>query len=344
MTTYHADLAWLPPGRLARDVRRWSWPTGGFTDVVEGAAPGSGDRLPGLVLPGLANAHSHAFHRALRGRTQARPGAEGRSGPGGTGCTPWPTRSTRTATSRWPGRRTPRWCSRASPRSASSTTCTTARPAPATPTRTRWGTPWSGPPVRPGCASRCSTPATSAPAPGGRSTGCSNGSATATPRPGPTGSRRCARRTPMQPDVVVGAAAHSVRAVPADQLATIAAWAGQHGAPLHAHVSEQQRENDECLAAYGVTPTRLLHDAGPARAALQRGARDPPDRRRRRAARRQRDGGLHVPDDRARPGRRRRPRRAAARGRLAGDPRVGQPCRGRPVRGGPGGRARRAAG
>ena len=29
------------------------------------------DRLPGLTLPGLANAHSHAFHRALRGRTQA---------------------------------------------------------------------------------------------------------------------------------------------------------------------------------------------------------------------------------------------------------------------------------
>ena len=31
-------------------------------------------RLPGLTLPGLANAHSHAFHRALRGRTQAGGG------------------------------------------------------------------------------------------------------------------------------------------------------------------------------------------------------------------------------------------------------------------------------
>ncbi|MET0692519.1 MAG: formimidoylglutamate deiminase, partial [Propionibacteriaceae bacterium] len=39
------------------------------------AQPESGDAiLPGLVLPGLANAHSHAFHRALRARTQA-PGA-----------------------------------------------------------------------------------------------------------------------------------------------------------------------------------------------------------------------------------------------------------------------------
>jgi formiminoglutamate deiminase len=31
-------------------------------------------RLAGLVLPGLANAHSHAFHRALRGRTHSGGG------------------------------------------------------------------------------------------------------------------------------------------------------------------------------------------------------------------------------------------------------------------------------
>jgi formiminoglutamate deiminase len=38
--------------------------------TVERGAPVTGDvRLAGLVLPGLANAHSHAFHRALRGRT-----------------------------------------------------------------------------------------------------------------------------------------------------------------------------------------------------------------------------------------------------------------------------------
>ena len=29
----------------------------------------------GLTLPGFANAHSHAFHRALRGRTQAGRGS-----------------------------------------------------------------------------------------------------------------------------------------------------------------------------------------------------------------------------------------------------------------------------
>ena len=29
---------------------------------------------PGLTIPGLANDHSHAFHRALRGRTQRERG------------------------------------------------------------------------------------------------------------------------------------------------------------------------------------------------------------------------------------------------------------------------------
>jgi formiminoglutamate deiminase len=52
------------------------------------------------------------------------------------------------------------------------------------------------------------------------------------------------------------AAIHSVRAVPREQLAVF------HGrAPLHVHLSEQPAENEACLAAYGVTPTRLLHEA-----------------------------------------------------------------------------------
>src|SRR3712207_7369550 len=36
-----------------------------------GGAPESGaERLTGLTLPGFADAHSHAFHRALRARAQ----------------------------------------------------------------------------------------------------------------------------------------------------------------------------------------------------------------------------------------------------------------------------------
>jgi formiminoglutamate deiminase len=60
----------------------------------------------------------------------------------------------------------------------------------------------------------------------------------------------------------IGAAIHSVRAVPAGQLATVAGWAQERRAPLHVHLSEQTAENDACLAAHGCTPTRLLADHG----------------------------------------------------------------------------------
>jgi formiminoglutamate deiminase len=60
----------------------------------------------------------------------------------------------------------------------------------------------------------------------------------------------------------IGAAIHSVRAVPAGQLTTVARWAEERRAPLHVHLSEQTAENDACLAAHGCTPTRLLADHG----------------------------------------------------------------------------------
>ncbi|KMS84321.1 N-formimino-L-glutamate deiminase [Streptomyces regensis] len=60
----------------------------------------------------------------------------------------------------------------------------------------------------------------------------------------------------------IGAAIHSVRAVPAGQLTTVARWAEERRAPLHVHLSEQTAENDACLAAHGRTPTRLLADHG----------------------------------------------------------------------------------
>lgn len=62
--------------------------------------------------------------------------------------------------------------------------------------------------------------------------------------------------------VVIGAAIHSVRAVPAGQLATVARWAQERAVPLHVHLSEQTAENDACLAAHGRTPARLLADHG----------------------------------------------------------------------------------
>ncbi|GGX25559.1 formimidoylglutamate deiminase [Streptomyces lomondensis] len=56
----------------------------------------------------------------------------------------------------------------------------------------------------------------------------------------------------------IGAAIHSVRAVPADQLETVARWAEERRAPLHVHLSEQTAENDACREAHGCTPAQLL--------------------------------------------------------------------------------------
>lgn len=60
----------------------------------------------------------------------------------------------------------------------------------------------------------------------------------------------------------IGAAIHSVRAVPARQLGTVAEWATARQAPLHVHLSEQTAENEACQAVHGRTPTRLLSDHG----------------------------------------------------------------------------------
>ncbi len=62
-------------------------------------------------------------------------------------------------------------------------------------------------------------------------------------------------------EVVVGAAVHSVRAVPLEAMRWVASWADRFETPLHVHLSEQVAENEECLAAYGRTPTELLLEA-----------------------------------------------------------------------------------
>ncbi|HTW20596.1 MAG TPA: formimidoylglutamate deiminase [Mycobacteriales bacterium] len=69
---WFAQCAWLPTG-VARDVLIEA-DQGRLTAIEPGGAPGDASRLPGIVVPGFANGHSHAFHRALRGRTQAGGG------------------------------------------------------------------------------------------------------------------------------------------------------------------------------------------------------------------------------------------------------------------------------
>jgi formiminoglutamate deiminase len=60
----------------------------------------------------------------------------------------------------------------------------------------------------------------------------------------------------------IGAAIHSVRAVDPSDAAVVAAFANERGLPLHAHVSEQPAENEECLRRFGATPLALLGRAG----------------------------------------------------------------------------------
>jgi formiminoglutamate deiminase len=70
---FHAEYAWIDGG-VARDVRL-DVAGGRFTAVTAGGSTEGAIKLPGLVLPGLANVHSHAFHRALRGRTHTGRGS-----------------------------------------------------------------------------------------------------------------------------------------------------------------------------------------------------------------------------------------------------------------------------
>lgn len=59
----------------------------------------------------------------------------------------------------------------------------------------------------------------------------------------------------------VGAAIHSIRAVSPDDIALVAERLPAE-VPLHVHVSEQPAENEQSLAAYGRTPVQVLADAG----------------------------------------------------------------------------------
>ena len=56
----------------------------------------------------------------------------------------------------------------------------------------------------------------------------------------------------------VGIGAHSLRAVSAPSLQAIAEAGRNAGGPIHLHIAEQQREVDQCLAAYQRRPVRWL--------------------------------------------------------------------------------------
>jgi len=60
----------------------------------------------------------------------------------------------------------------------------------------------------------------------------------------------------------VGVAPHSVRAQPIEWIRELGAYARRHDLPLHMHLSEQPREVEECREEHGVRPAELLAREG----------------------------------------------------------------------------------
>ncbi len=253
-TAYLLERAWVD-GAVHDDVLV-EIEGGTFTSVQPGGQGGT--RLPGLTLPGLANCHSHAFHRALRGRTQRERGtfwtwreqmyavaarldpdsyfalaratyremaAAGITGVGEFHYLHHQPDGTAYDDPNAMGRVLVEAAREAGIRIALLDTCYLS---------SGFGKPVEGAQVR-------------------YSDGSADGWAERVRELDDVGR--------PEDGVVVGAAIHSVRAVPRDQLGTVVEAA--RGRPLHVHLSEQVAENDACRSAYGITPTQLLadHDA-----------------------------------------------------------------------------------
>ncbi|MEP6707241.1 MAG: formimidoylglutamate deiminase [Pyrinomonadaceae bacterium] len=60
----------------------------------------------------------------------------------------------------------------------------------------------------------------------------------------------------------VGVAPHSVRAVPLEYLRQVVAYANEHELPVHMHVAEQMAEVSACIQEYGRSPVALLETEG----------------------------------------------------------------------------------
>ena len=266
--TWHAELAWLPGLGVLPDVLIEA-AGDRFTAVTPGtppaAAPGA-TRLTGLTLPGLANAHSHAFHRALRGITQAGQGT----------FWTWRERMYQLAARLDPASYLALARAVYAEMALAGITCVGEfhylHHGPG-------GTPYADP------NELGKTLIAAAAEAGLRITlldacylsGGLNPGGSPAPLAGPQlrfgdgDAEQWAARAEglgadphgmLGPQARVGAAIHSVRAVPRDQLHPVIAWAQRYGAPLHAHLSEQTAENLACLAAYHATPAEVLYDAG----------------------------------------------------------------------------------
>jgi formiminoglutamate deiminase len=224
--------------------------------VTEGVpCPPQAHRLAGLTLPGMANAHSHAFHRALRGRTHGESGSF------------WTWRDRMYALA-----------DRLNPDTYRAlATATFAEMVLAGFTcvgefhylhHDRGGVPYDN-------ANEMGEALLDAAAAAGiRITlldacylhGGIGVGLTDTQRRFSDGDAAawCTRVDTLAGDATstIGAAIHSVRSVDPASMRLVAEWAAVGDAPVHAHVSEQPAENEQCYSAYGRTPTRLLDECG----------------------------------------------------------------------------------
>ena len=72
----------------------------------------------------------------------------------------------------------------------------------------------------------------------------------------------------------VGVAPHSVRAVPLEYLREVVQYARINEMPVHMHVAEQPAEVDDCIQEYGLSPVALLDEHGLAGFPIYRSSRD----------------------------------------------------------------------
>ncbi|MBL8928436.1 MAG: formimidoylglutamate deiminase [Pseudonocardia sp.] len=249
----HAFLA----GGVARDVT-FVVDDGRFTAITPGTAPGDSTRLPGAVLPGFADVHSHAFHRALRGRTHDR---------GGTFWT-WRDRMYTVAARLDPDSYLALARAAFAERALAGVTAVGEFHYLH---HAEDGRPYADPNAMGHALAQAATDAgirltlldtcylaadvgidAGARPVEGVQRRFSDGSVDA------WAERVAALRD--GPGLRIGVAAHSVRAVPRTALRTVAGAAD--GRPLHVHLSEQPAENAACLAVHGLTPTGVLAAEG----------------------------------------------------------------------------------
>ena len=257
MISYLCDLAVLPHGVEANVEITIA--NGRFSSVKTAAVKADGEHLAGITMPGLANAHSHVFHRALRSRTQADRG------------TFW---TWRDLMYRAAARLTPDNYRRLA-------TATFAEMALA-------GISVVGEfhyvhhqlnSIRYADPNEMGHALLDAAAAAGiritlLDTLYLHGGLSAAGYSAPAGAQLrytdgtadgwASRVSELRAGAnhKVGAAIHSVRAVDPVAMEVAARWTAAHQAPLHAHVSEQQAENDQCRAHHGITPVALLAKVG----------------------------------------------------------------------------------